>query len=458
MRALREQFEARPLFVFACALVVGMATSYQLAHALFLIPLVILASTRRTFIVLGLAAGLGFVRGPGGQAAMASSRQYVEGQVEVVSAARPDPRGERLVVQSGSLRLLLVGDNLERADLGDVLEVRGIVTPPSESSETSWRIQGVSGRLQPIRVKVLKRGPAWVRWGNDLRRSFVAYSRANMPGEAAVVANAICFNHDVDLAPELRDALRRSGTIHVVSTSGLHVMLLAFGVMKVLTRFPVPRGAQLLLLGALLALYVAAAGLRAPAVRASVLAMLFFGAYRILREEDSLSALAGAGAGYLLWEPHGLFDPGLQLSFAIFGSLLVFAERDPALQVGRVSIRTLLAGSVVAWLASAPLVAYHFGWLSWVGILSNLVIAPIVPLAVATPLICWSTSYFLGPVSAWVMARVATPMAYGIVWVASVAGGPEWVAMATPPFSAYWLPLIYGCAIVLWRPRVRPAP
>lgn len=457
MRALREQFEARPLLVFASGLVVGMSTSYALANAFFLIPLILLASMRRTFVVLALALLLGLTRGPGGLAPIALERKYVEGRVEVVSAARPDPRGERLVVQSGPLRLLMAGENAEEADLGDVLDVRGILSPPSESSEMSWRIQGVSGRLQPLSVRVIERGPAWVAWGNGMRRSFVAYASRHMPGEAAVVAKAICFNHDVDLAPELREALRRSGTIHVVSTSGLHVMLLAFGVMKLLTKFPVPRGTQLLLLGALLALYVAAAGLRAPAVRAAVLAMLFFGAYRVFREEDSLSALAGAGAGYLVWEPHGLFDPGLQLSFAIFGALLIFAGRDPALQKGRVSIRTLAAGSVVAWLAAAPLVAYHFGWLSWVGVLANLLIAPIVPLAVATPLVCWATHAFLGPVSAWAMSHVATPLAYGIVWVASAAGAPEWAAAATPPFSAYWLPVLYGCALLLWRPHARPA-
>jgi ComEC/Rec2-related protein len=453
----REEFESRPLLVIAGALAIGMAASYVPWHIAFLGPLLLLASKRRTYVLLIALAAVGWWSGSGGPVRPVMDRQYVEGVVTAVSAARPDPRGERLIARSGDLRLVMSWPNEERADLGDRLWVAGVLTPHGEASEGHWTFQGVAGRLRPARVAVLERGPAWVRAGNDRRRDFVRFASSHMPEDAAVVANAICFNHDVDLAPEVREALRRSGTIHVVSTSGLHVMLLALMVMKTFGYLPIPRVAQVLLLGALLALYVAAAGLRAPAARAAVIAMLYFAAYLVGREEDSISALAAAGAGYLLWEPHGLFDPGLQLSFVIFGALVLFARCDEAVRHGRISGRSLVSGSLVAWSAATPLVAYHFGWVSWTGPVANLMVAPIVPLAVATPLVAWIASPIAPCLSGLLAANFAVPMAYGIVWAAAFAGGHEWAASPTPAFSAYWLPAIYGLALLLWRPLVRRA-
>lgn len=88
-----------------------------------------------------------------------------------------------------------------------------------------------------------------------------------MSPEAAALVRSVCFNDDSDLTKSLRANLVDSGTVHIISTSGLHVALLSGILFGLFRKLPIPRWAQIALLAMILLLYVAAAGWRPPRVR-----------------------------------------------------------------------------------------------------------------------------------------------------------------------------------------------
>jgi competence protein ComEC len=100
-----------------------------------------------------------------------------------------------------------------------------------------------------------------------------------------------------------------------------------------------------------------------------------------------VESLALAALSILTVRPNDLFDPGFQLSFAaVVGFFIVFSrprnnDEHNDIQVSRaVRIRSfavrLLRSTLAAHAATAPIALYHFGVVSWISPLANLVAVP----------------------------------------------------------------------------------
>ena len=123
-------------------------------------------------------------------------------------------------------------------------------------------------------------------------------------------------------------------------------------------------------------------GAGAPVVRAAIMAGLALLAVILRRCKDGLTPFWRWRPGRcLIWNPYQLFQPGFQLSFAVTLALLVAAG-----PVSRIMpfpwrwLNQLVAVTLVAQLASFPLLIFHFyefSVLSWV---ANLVAVPVVSL------------------------------------------------------------------------------
>jgi competence protein ComEC len=138
------------------------------------------------------------------------------------------------------------------------------------------------------------------------------------------------------------------------------------------------------------------------------MASFYLGAILLDREPDAPSALAGAALFILGVSPSSLYDAGFQLSFA---TVMVLAAALPLFHPFLLRIRHAdfrlsgplnglaagagyyLAGTVVlstlAQLGSAPLVAHYFNQVSWVGIIANALIVPVVTLLICGGFLLW---------------------------------------------------------------------
>jgi len=220
-----------------------------------------------------------------------------------------------------------------------------------------------------------------------LRTGLVMRIRA-LYGSRAATVEALLLNRRSAMDPGLRDQYARSGLVHLLSISGFHVGLIALWIVLGLRGmgrwWPGVPGtgatAPLVAAGAS-ALYVWFLGWPAPATRAVLLlAVLALERYR-QRQVDGESLLAAIGLLLLLVDPWSVLELGAWLSFlSLWGASRCVTWSDRAL--GARAVTRLLAGSVGATAATAPVTAAVLGRVSLAGIALNLVAIPLAAVAV----------------------------------------------------------------------------
>lgn len=174
--------------------------------------------------------------------------------------------------------------------------------------------------------------------------------------------------------------LQHSGLSHIVAVSGLHLqivcgaMMALFGILKIRRRL-FSNIVYLLFVW----FFVLFTGASPSVLRAALMLSVFFFADFFRRENDSLTALAFSAFSLCIANPAILFNISFQLSYASTLGILLFAKSFSTLLsfLPRI-IRTSLSVSLSTMVGFAPLAAYHFGTVSMVGILANLLVCPLL--------------------------------------------------------------------------------
>ncbi len=200
------------------------------------------------------------------------------------------------------------------------------------------------------------------------------------------------------LPSEVMDGFRTSGSLHIFAVSGLHVGLAAGILLYFLYFLPIhPLKSRALAL-ILLAAYVFITGMPPSAVRAYIMVSFLVLGLCLRRPTHPINTLSLAAIAILSYDSWQLFDPGFQLSFLIFGTIVVIAGLENRLLPwwkpdsfipSRIyspqerflvrqerNIRLLLAVSFASWLVSIPITATHFGTVNLYSTLTNLLMAP----------------------------------------------------------------------------------
>jgi competence protein ComEC len=265
-------------------------------------------------------------------------------------------------------------------------------------------------------------------------RSEAALSRG-MPAREAELARGFVLGEDEGIDSGTVEDFRRSGLSHLLAVSGQNVALLALLAMPLLAALGIPLRARLAWVLGLIAVYVPLAGAAPSIQRAGVMGALGVVATMAGRRASRLYALAFAAAAMLLLEPGIAADVGWQLSFAaVLGILLLAAPLREAIagRVGNAGWRRALAEgaamTTAATLATAPLIAFHFGELSTTTLAANLLALPAVAPAMWLGMVAAAVGQIPGfPVQA-LDAVDALLLAY-IAQVAAWCGRPSWACM-----------------------------
>ena len=250
--------------------------------------------------------------------------------------------------------------------------------------------------------------------------------------------------------PSVRDAFARAGLAHLVALSGQHVALLVGVLLLLLARTRLGSWLGLGRYGvalAFLALYLALVGASPSITRAvvqggAVLLGLWVGRGKL----DVLGTLGLAGAASVALFPGWVFDLGFQLSFLAVLALTLTPRLEARLPQGWPRwLRAGVAVTLLAELATAPIVAHNFGQLPLVGLPANLLAAPMI--AALVPL--GFVAGLLGPLAVLVNWLVA-PIATLLLWlVGSLGRAPTlpWGTVAPVGWAAYG---VFAAALVLW--------
>ncbi len=245
------------------------------------------------------------------------------------------------------------------------------------------------------------------------RKSLSDYIMNSVSFPENTIALALITGEQRLIPDHLNDAYRASGIMHILSISGFHIGLVAaFSfwlarllmalIPKLALEYPIKKYAAVVSIFATL-FYLLISGMQVPAIRSFIMALIMALAVLVDRQAISIRNVCLAALLILIASPVSLLSPSFQLSFAATLALVSFYESlAPKIAVrfhGSGYIKQsiyyfigIILTSLVAGLATAPLIIFHFNQVNPYGFLGNLAAIPlssfiVIPAAAAALLL-----------------------------------------------------------------------
>ncbi len=311
--------------------------------------------------------------------------------VRVESVAAPRDGTQRFVGgldEGAGLRIDVTAPRYPPVVAGDRVEVLGALRAPPESPYGAYLTRiGVAATLLTRSMRALEAPADADRVVQRIRASAGEALARALPEPAAGLAAGILIGLRERVDRELAADFTTTGLSHVVAISGWNIALVAGLVAALLGGWPRRRRAGATV--AAIAVYTVLAGASASVLRASVMAGVALLARETGRPGTAARALAWAVVILLGLNPGTVTDAGFQLSAAATAGLLAWGTPLSArLGAGMPWLPRFvvegLAVSLAAQAATLPIVLLSFGRLAPLSPLLNLVVVPLVPLAMAT--------------------------------------------------------------------------
>ncbi len=305
---------------------------------------------------------------------------------------------------TGTIQLLR-GASAPRLHWGDVVRLSGRpqeIALPRNPGDFNYRrylnLKDVYGQFYyhayDVRILAQGQGTWWERTILiPIRRQIFAVIERYFTGQTSAVLQALLLGQRQNIDRKVTENFKRSGIIHVLAISGLHVgfLLILFLALFGLLRFPYKWQIGLSLL--LLFMFVALVDFKPPVVRAFLMAVVFYWGKISQRTAPAMNSIAVAGLLVLFVAPRQLLWPDFQFSFAaVFGILYAYPRLNyylPSFPSGKKVYRLLnkwlrqpLLISAGAILGTIPLTWYYYGVLQTGALLINIFIIPLMGLLV----------------------------------------------------------------------------
>ena len=283
---------------------------------------------------------------------------------------------------------------------------------------------------------------------------------AAFPEETAAVVRAVVTGSRDKLTDQFTSSLERTGLSHTVAVSGMHLSCFA-GILALVLGRGRRSTAAVVIFWALL--FSGIAGSTPSVSRAAVMIILLQIAPLLRRERDDATALAFALMLLMLWNPYSAAHVGLQLSFAAVSGILIFAHpmKNKACQalclviiagdqklirVGKrlgQAVVSVLSATLGAMVTTVPLTALHFGTMSLIAPVTNLLTLWAITLIFAAGLLTGILSFALPAVASFLSIPVAWLAGY-VAWCADLFSKAVFASLTLDSFFYRgWLILFY---------------
>lgn len=267
--------------------------------------------------------------------------------------------------------------------------------------------------------------------------------RSLLSEQSLAVVSAMSLGDKRFLDADTKNVFAEVGASHVLALSGLHLGILTAFLSLLLLRGNNWQFLRRLMTIALVWLYVFLVGMPPSIVRAALLMTIFL-ALDIRKRKVSLTVniLCFVALVMLILSPLMVFDVGFQLSFVSVASIVVISGYF----FSKVSVRKLkeipmayyvVSMSVVsisAQLSTAPLIAYYFGKVSFVGVFTNIIVV-LLSTVLLYLVACYFLSLLLSYVSVWVAESIGTVIETAINFIVDDTMLPIMNMFARLPFS-----------------------
>ncbi|GAB4302050.1 MAG: hypothetical protein Kow0090_17610 [Myxococcota bacterium] len=321
---------------------------------------------------------------------------------------------------------------------------------------------------------------------NALRWKHKKYIEERFPAERARLLSTLLIGAGSELPDEMREEFQAAGVAHILAISGLHLGLVIAGIfycLRLLLIILIKRrqddfatriGAAVSLL--FVVLYTLYAGASPSAVRAAIIYTVILVGLVLRKQAITINSLGIAALISLIVNPLYLFTASFQLSYSAFLGILLsyhyilpeLKNKAPLLNLKKFILPralnyvfTLVVSSAVITILTIPLTLYHFYFVSFGGIVSNILVMPLLSYFVLPFLV--AGAFFLSvdshPVAQWLF-QAASFYASGIEAIASAASKIPLIFHypAFPERAVLYFLFFYLCSKPLFTHRIATRP
>ncbi len=284
---------------------------------------------------------------------------------------------------------------------------------------------------------------------DNIRTKFIIGIETSLPEPAASFAIGILVGQRSLLPEYLMEALTIVGLVHIVAVSGYNLTIIVNFVRRIgskLSRFQLLFISLLLIYG-----FILISGFSPSIVRASLVSFLSLTAWYFGRKIRPALLILLVASITAFYNPYYIWsDIGWYLSFLAFVGILIIAPI--LISLFRIKNNNGFASMAVesfsAQLMTTPLIMMIFGRVSLIGIIANIIIVPLVPLAMFFSFIAGLIGAILPNLSAYLAIPARLLLNLMILITEKLATVPGAYKLVSVGFTS--MLLIYGSILIFY--------
>lgn len=263
---------------------------------------------------------------------------------------------------------------------------------------------------------------------------------SNLSQQAFSICSALLVGYDDEIDSNVMQSFSHSGTLHILSVSGMHtgvlygILMLVFSVFDKYDRY---KKTKFCVVFISLIMFVLVTGLSPSVLRASLMLILVLFGKTFYKQGNSYNTLLLSAFLLLLYNPYLIIDVGFLLSYmAVFGIMYFYPLLNKIYIFENKLIQWLWTSvliSTAATLFTLPISLYFFHQFPIWFALSNLIIIPIsmmIMLGAAIFLIIYKIA-FINHLVVYVINSATTIM----ISLAKITDNPDYGFIDSIPFS-----------------------
>ncbi|MBU5427139.1 DNA internalization-related competence protein ComEC/Rec2 [Tissierella pigra] len=189
---------------------------------------------------------------------------------------------------------------------------------------------------------------------------------------------------------------RDLGLAHILAVSGLHIGIISSFLVYIFSHLGIKRKINIFMTLIIIWFYGYLIGFPPSLLRANIMFSIIFIGQAMAEPYDSINSLFFAMLILLIINPMWIFNLGFQLSFLASFSIIYFTPKIKHIfYLYKNKLTYTLSGLLAVQIGLFPVQAYYFNKISIMGILANLIIAPILSFSLIIGAVMVGLSYSL---------------------------------------------------------------
>ncbi len=320
---------------------------------------------------------------------------------------------------------------------------------------------GATGYVRNTPEPILLKSVSLWQSYSAIRQNISDQLTALLPkSESVGLIKALIIGEKHEINAKQWDVFKKTGTIHLLAISGLHIGLISslvyFLLLKIAVRLSVVSPQNIAAISAVLVavVYSALAGFSVPTQRALIMLIVIMSAIILQRNTLTKNTLALAMLAVVLYDPLAVLSAGFWLSFLAV-SVIVFSLSARLGKAGYWMSATKI--HFVTAIGLSPLLLFYFQQISIVAPLANFIVVPVVSLLVVPLCFVAVLTMAISADISLIFLQLIDAILKVLFHLLSIMADLPYASITTPAVPFYVVPFALLGVFILLAPKGIPA-